>query len=344
MRLIKQITPIIANNSAFEKFIRLLEQVDGERENLFRVLTYHRVDKPESHPWLDPGLISASPHAFEAQMKYLAANYEVVSVLDVLEAFEHQDQKLLPPRAVAITFDDAYRDFEVIAWPILKQYRLPVTLFVPTAFPDHPERHFWWDRLFNAVHNASVDDLNTPIGRLPVSTTTQRDQTYKVLKNYLKGLPHDLAMAAVDRICSEDGLFPQANHILGWAALRKLADEGVTLGAHSRNHPIMNQLTPENVHNEVMGSLTDLTRELGFSPVTFAYPSGIYNKDVVKAVERAGFKLAFTTERGINEINHADRLRLQRINIGSRTTLPVLRAQLLSRSAPLYSLGNKFFS
>ena len=342
--MIKQIAPIVANSAAFEKFVELLEHTGGERDSLFRVLTYHRVDQPSAHPFLDPGLISASPEVFEAQMKYLASNYEIVSALDVIKAFEHPDLRLLPPRAVMITFDDAYSDFEAVAWPILKLYDLPVVLFVPTAFPDHPERLFWWDRLFNAIQNTSVEAINTSGGRLPISTPAQRSQAYKHLKNRIKVLPHDVAMEEVDRICSQLDSSPQVNTVLGWDSLRQLASEGVSLGAHTQNHPMMNRLALDDLQNEVLGSLQDLTRETGRTPLTFAYPSGMYNQEAVKVVEDAGFKLAFTTERGLNDLNRSEYLQLKRINIGSRTTMPVLRAQLLSWSVPLYSLSNKLFS
>ena len=65
------------------------------------------------------------------------------------------------------------------------------------------------------------------------------------------------------------------------------------------------------------------------------------SEEVVRAVERAGFKLAFTTERGINDLGRVHPLQLQRINVGMRTTIPILRAQLLSLSATLYPLGKK---
>lgn len=337
VRLIKQIAPIVANSFAFEKFVGLLEQSDGERENLFRALTYHRVDEPNARPWLDPGLISASPEAFEAQMKYLAAKYEIVSVLDVVKAFESEGRMALPPRAVTITFDDAYSDFEQHAWPVLKQYRIPATLFVATAFPDHPERLFWWDRVYNAIHTTVKGELNTQIGRLAISTAVQRKQAYKRLINYLKSLPNEVAMKEVDQICNELGVSPKANCVLGWDSLRKIAKEGVTLGAHTRTHPIMNSITLDEMRDETLGSRGELHREIGSIPQVFAYPSGVYNNDAVKTVEQAGFALAFTTERGINQVGQADRLRLRRINVGARTTLPILRAQLLSWTANFYS-------
>lgn len=335
-KLIKQIGSIAANSTAFEKFVGLLEHTDGERDNLLRVLTYHRVDEPGAHPRLDPGLISASPEAFEAQVKYLSRNYEIVSVLDVIRAYESEGRAALPHRAVMITFDDAYRDFERHAWPVLKHYRAPVTLFVPTAYPDHPEKLFWWDRIYDALNTTEKEELNTPIGRLPISTAAQRNQANKRLKSRIKTLPDAVAMEEVEQVCNQLDVFFQANCVLGWEALRKLTKEGVTLGAHTRTHPIMNYITPDDMRNEITGSIQDLQRETGLTPQTFAYPSGIHNKEVVKAVEDAGVALAFTTERGINKMKHADRFRLQRINIGARTTIAVLRAQLLSWTANLY--------
>lgn len=319
----------------------MLEQAGGKRENLFRVLTYHRVDRPESYPWLDPGLISASPEAFDAQMKYLTANYQPVSTTEVDEAFQSRGRKALPSRAVMVTFDDGYCDFEKQAWPILKQYRIPVTLFVPTAYPDQPERSFWWDKLYNAIHTAGAESINSPLGRLPISLPAQRGQAYRQLKNYFKTRPHAEAMAEVARMCEELGAPARSNPVLGWDALRKIAGEGVELGAHTQTHPIMSRLSPEDVRNEVAGSLQDLIRETGSRPRTFAYPSGMHDREAVKAVQEAGLGLAFTTERGLNDVNRADPLRLRRINVGARTTLPVLRAQLLSWSAPLYSLNNR---
>jgi hypothetical protein len=93
--------------------------------------------------------------------------------------------------------------------------------------------------------------------------------------------------------------------------------------------------------SEAYNSLQDLEREVGKTLPAFAYPSGFHNEEVVRAVERAGFKLAFTTERGINDLGRVHPLQLQRINVGMRTTIPILRAQLLSLSATLYPLGKK---
>jgi hypothetical protein len=63
--LIRRILLFAANSAAFSQSVALLERVDGRRPDLFRVLMYHRVDEPDAHPALYPGLISATPAAFD---------------------------------------------------------------------------------------------------------------------------------------------------------------------------------------------------------------------------------------------------------------------------------------
>lgn len=329
LNLFRQIASLIAQSTAFEIFVDLLDRMDGQMDGSLRILTYHRVDNLGAHPWLDPGLISASPGMFEEQMRYLATHYQVVTVEDVVRAMDSRDKRILPPRAVVVTFDDAYVDFEEHAWPILKHYKIPVTLFVPTAYPGHPELTFWWDNLYHAIQSTPrKDNLYTPIGSLSMSAGS-RNQVYKRLKNYLKMLPHAEAMSVLENLCIELEVKPSSNFIMNWESLRKLARDGVTLGAHTQTHPLMNRIPVEDARNEVIGSLQDLEREIGSKSPIFAYPGGGFNNEVVTMLKQEGLKLAFTTQRGINNIHRIDPLRMLRINVGGRTTLPVLRAQLL---------------
>ncbi len=334
IEFVKQASLVAAGTRTFARFLSLAERVADRRPNLLRVLTYHRVDEPDARPALYPGLISATPKEFELQAGYLAANCHVVSMPEVLETCA--SGTALPSRAVLLTFDDAYRDFAEHAWPILKRYRLPATLFVPTAFPDQPGRIFWWDRLHQAVNNfVGRQDLNTPLGRLPLMTADQRGQAFVRLKKYAQRLPHHETMALVARICDDLGAALPTPAVLGWDVLRQLAREGVTLAAHTCTHPLLNRLSLGEARAEALGSLCDLEREIGRALPVLAYPGGEYNHQLVRVLARAGFVLAFTTVRGINDLRVADRLRLRRINVGRHTNLAVLRAQLLPWSVHL---------
>ena len=157
------------------------------------VLTYHRVGEPRHSP---PGLVSATPATFERQMRLLARTGRAVGLDDVLRS--RNGTRELPRGAVLVTFDDAYRDFREHAWPVARRLRIPVVLFVPTAFPASG-RAFWWDRLFGALDRAR-GEVDTPLGRLPLRTSVQRRKAYRALRAHVKTLPHDRAMALVDEL------------------------------------------------------------------------------------------------------------------------------------------------
>ena len=328
-KLVKRIALQTVHHSAFDRFVSLVERTGGESSGLLRVLTYHRVDWPDAQPQLDPGLISATPAAFEEQMAYLAENCHVLSIPELLEIIRDR-QMTLPPRAVLITFDDAYVDFAEHAWPVLKRYRLPVVLFVPTAYPDQPERTFWWDRLYQALYFAQgYEQIDTRVGRFSLGTAVDKKHALGQCVHHVKSLPHDEAMEWVDQICLRLGLERPLHHALSWASLRQLAAEGVVLGAHTQGHPLVNRVSLQRAEAEAVGSLRDLRREIGSALPIFAYPSGGFDDDVVAMLRQAGFELAFTTMRGVNDLSQTDPLQIRRINVGGNTNLPVLRAQLL---------------
>lgn len=322
----------LANSAAFAGVVGLLERLDGRRPYTLAVLTYHRVDEPGARPQLSPAQLSATPAAFAAQMRCLAARWRVVSAQEVLDAVRGGTP--LPPRAVLVTFDDAYTDFAEHAWPVLRQLGLPVTLFVPTAYPDHPERAFWWDRLYATISDPAREVLDTPDGRLALGTPAERRRAFKRLREHVKTLDHDAAMAWVDAVCGESGA-PAQPTVLGWDALRDLARQGVTLGAHTQTHPLINRVPVARARAEALGSLDDLRRAVGDVLPIFAYPSGGVSAEVAAKLGQAGFALAFTTERGINDLRRADPLRLRRINVGAGTPLAALRAQMLPATASL---------
>ena len=230
---------------------------------MLRILAYHRVAQLRDTPAVDSRGISATPEGFARQMEHLGRFYRVVSMLEVLEAIEKETP--LPKRAVLITFDDAYADFAEIAWPILKQYRLPATMFVPTAFANQPECAFWWDRLYQAFAATSRTEINVPsLGLLPLLPPDQKRRSLRAIQNHLTTIPHSEAMRLVDSLSSELGLScAQGGSVLTWKQLRELARAGLTLGSHTRTHTIMTQVTLERMREEVQGSQEDLRREIG---------------------------------------------------------------------------------
>ena len=312
--------------------IQYLSDIYGfssEKPNLLRVLTYHRIGHPDETPHLEPRQISASTENFAAQMAFLRQNYRVLSMPEVLEHIESGRQ--LPDRSVLITFDDACLDVKSNAHPVLKKLNLTATVFVPTAYPGHPERAFWWDDLYRAVVLTDRRSYpNSPIGSLSLDSLENRLQHLKSLQNYVKTLSHDELLETVLRIAGDLGNKPKAvKTVLDWDELRELAGEGVlNFGAHTRTHPILTQATLSQAHDEISGSLYDLRREIPESLPVFAYPNGNCSPEILEIMHEEGYQLAFTTEDGINNLNTANPLLLRRINITRRTSLKLFRLRL----------------
>jgi peptidoglycan/xylan/chitin deacetylase (PgdA/CDA1 family) len=96
--------------------------------------------------------------------------------------------------------------------------------------------------------------------------------------------------------------------------LRTLAAAGVAIGSHSRTHPLLSRLQPDELADEVEGSLTDL-EEAGFRrPAFFAYPHGDYDAVVRKVVAGAGLRGAFTVNLGLAR-PEGDRYAIPRIEV-----------------------------
>src|SRR5216110_1980511 len=90
------------------------------------IFCYHRLVDKIHYPGTE-----ITPAAFEAQMKELKdRGITVISLQDLL-AWK-RGEKNIPPRCAVITFDDGWKSQYEVAWPILKKFGYPVTMFIYT--------------------------------------------------------------------------------------------------------------------------------------------------------------------------------------------------------------------
>lgn len=93
------------------------------------VLLYHSVNN-DPPAWIAP--LTVGPRAFADQMDALLANGRVPVTAKAVAEARHGGTPL-PEHAVAVTFDDGFRDFQETALPILDERGIPATLFVTTG-------------------------------------------------------------------------------------------------------------------------------------------------------------------------------------------------------------------
>jgi len=111
------------------------------------ILAYHRINDNTC----DNMTVCCSE--FDRQIKFIADNYPVLSLGEVLACLQ-QRRRLARP-SVVVTFDDGYRDVLINAIPVLKKYNLPATFFVNTEFVGS-DKQFYHDLRFGI----NFDKLN----------------------------------------------------------------------------------------------------------------------------------------------------------------------------------------
>lgn len=89
------------------------------------ILMYHSVN-PGARP---EDRLTVSVESFKRQMRFFKSHHYNVVPLEELEVLL-KDKKKVPPKTVAITFDDGYKDNYRYAFPILKEYGFAATMFI----------------------------------------------------------------------------------------------------------------------------------------------------------------------------------------------------------------------
>ncbi|MFA6357107.1 MAG: polysaccharide deacetylase family protein [Candidatus Omnitrophota bacterium] len=107
------------------------------------ILMYHNIGH-------EAGSFYVSPENFAKQMEYIKKHgYEVITLDELVESTK--DKKPLKRNKVVITFDDGYKDNFEYAYPILKKYGFPATIFIITDFAgksfENGKEFLSWDQI-----------------------------------------------------------------------------------------------------------------------------------------------------------------------------------------------------
>lgn len=268
------------------------------RRGHFQVLTYHRVNDDR-----DPFFPSVPTEVFERHMAWVARTQCVLTVEDLVERSRHGD---LPRNAVAITFDDGYRDNLTHAAPVLARHGLPATIFLATGFVGTAEVP-WFDRVALALKTTRATRLEAPWGAVcPLATPADRLAALDGALAGLKRLPDEAMRRSVEALLEALDVTdpsPFRNLMLGWDDVHALAGLGFSIGAHTVTHPILSRMSEDRARAEIEGSRSMIETACGRPPRAFAYPNGgpeDYTAVTRRLVRDAGFACALTTRFGVN--------------------------------------------
>ena len=113
-----------------------------EPEIRFPIFNYHHVSPLPTNASPARVIFTVTPGMLEKQLVYLKEHgYRSVPLDALMDYFDHGTP--IPPKSVAITFDDGWRDQHEYAFPLLQKYGFTATFFVPVGWIGHPKVMPW---------------------------------------------------------------------------------------------------------------------------------------------------------------------------------------------------------
>jgi len=259
------------------------------------VLIYHRV-----LPTRDP-LLPDEPDAadFSAQMGLIGRNFRVLPLTEAVKRLRSGD---LPARSVSITFDDGYANNCEVALPILKSRGIPATVFVAPGFLSGGR--MFNDTVIEAVRRApeELDLTREGLGRHVLPDIASRVRAIAAILPVLKYLPQSERLRRAAAVAEHVGAELPDDLMMTEDQVRRLHREGVEIGAHTVNHPILANADQVTARREIVESKLQLEEMIGAGVSAFAYPNGNPTRDYtirdVKLAHEAGFEVAVSTAWG----------------------------------------------
>jgi len=286
------------------------------------ILRYHSiVDDPEDQAAIiNPG-ITHSTEMFRRHMRILSEHFHPITLNDIA-SFRTAGQPL-PPRSVAVTFDDGFADNYHIAASIMEEYGIRGAVYVTVDCIEKGTLP-WFCRIHYAFHttrrrrwedtvNGKSWDLSDPGSKaaarrffdMRCASTCGGEQAEIVA--YVE--------SSLETRVSDLGKPPR---MLNWNEARHLLQRGHIIGNHTMTHPNLAHLSDCELQREITDAHRLVEQQLGIHETHFSYPHPClephWTENSLSLTQVLGYKTGVTTDYGIVN-SSSDRLRLPRIHV-----------------------------
>jgi peptidoglycan/xylan/chitin deacetylase (PgdA/CDA1 family) len=263
------------------------------------ILGYHRIADEQR----DPYSLCVNLQQFGEHMEVLN---ELANPIHLDQLAQFLKSGRIPPRTVAVTFDDGYADNLYHGKPILEQCQVPATVFVVSGYMG---KEFWWDELENVLLAPSTLPAklrfslggisfryppNSPDPSIPVDGDYQtRTDLLQILYKKMLPLPVEVRREVIDYLSDWANIKPEASsacRVMTADELVQLSSGGlVDIGAHSVTHPLLSGLEADAQRAEILQSKETVEKILGHNLKSFSFPHGLPSEETRDLVRDAGF-------------------------------------------------------
>jgi len=284
--------------------VSTLVQNSRWRRQRLLILAYHGVSIHDEHLW--NGSMYMPREVFRARLETIATSG--CAVLPLHEAITRLYANDLPDRSVAITFDDGNFDFQQSAFPLLKEFGFPSTLYLTTFYSHYNKPIFgiFCEYLLWKARSETLD-LKQITGRdekIELNDAAARDNAFREIERHVLAQK----MSAEEKSAFAEMLARQLKvdydtlvekrimHLLAPEEVTRLAADGADIQLHTHRH--RSPLDRELFLREIEDNRQSIQAMTGLRPVHFCYPSGVYDHRFLPWLREAGIVSATTCETG----------------------------------------------
>lgn len=273
----------------------------------FQILTYHRVLDCQGNepPYFREPMFMPSD-VFEAQLRYVTENANIRPLRDVLLRMEQHEA--FEPSTVVLTFDDGYIDNYTVAFPLLKKYGAPATIFLTTDSID-TGTPLWWDKLHDLISfqwtvNGKDAFLASPFEKYARQSTAATPAQFA---NEIVDIFCNISRTAREQLWQEieawaqsASLPPSQNQTMTWEMIQEMAAYGIAFENHTTHHRFLDELSVEEFDAELIASRNRIREKTGQPADILAYPKGRILREEHDTFIRSHFQAATSTLTGFN--------------------------------------------
>jgi peptidoglycan/xylan/chitin deacetylase (PgdA/CDA1 family) len=282
-----------------------LARESGWRRQRLLFLCYHGVSLEDEHQWR-PALY-ISPQQLERRLEILRrGNYAVLPLGEALERLYRND---LPPRTVALTFDDGTYDFYKQAYPRLKQFGFLATVYLTTYYSELQRPVFnlicsymmWKAR---DMGSADLADFGSTESVSLNSSESRQDALGQLVRwveaQDLSGEQKDQVAARLAqklRIDYQELREKRVLQLMNRQEIQQLAEAGVDFQLHTHRH--RTPLDEELFRREIRDNRAYISRAIAGVKQHFCYPSGAYRPEFLPWLASEEIVSATTCDTGL---------------------------------------------
>jgi peptidoglycan/xylan/chitin deacetylase (PgdA/CDA1 family) len=220
-----------------------------------------------------------------------------------------KDDKSFNAPTIAVTIDDGYLNSYTLAYPVIRQYKVPVMIYL-TAGLIGTNKGLWLDEIEFSLRHARVKNFSLAevFGEeeVDISTVTGKRTALKMFYVALLPSNNDVrTRIAVDLrlllLVADADLLNRDRIMLNWDEVKEMAANGVLCGAHTLTHPFLPTLPLEEAQEEISTSRKVIEERTGRKARHFAIPNGTRNdfsENLTAFCRESGFCSVVTTEGG----------------------------------------------